>query len=263
MEPSVIRYRLSLLVCLIDTTSGMPVQEQEITLFYNGCQIRFLYKGNGMCALINTGEEPFLLLARVKGFEDREVWVEEEALKKNPPIWKLHLVPGSNYPGFVRFYSIRGCLKGITRLEGVSCENSIFRISRMEDDNIMTIFNPHDKRMDHTFYGLVHQKEGIFEPFTVISHITADMVKIKQPLKGSFEINEPIALVVFGITKEDGSYLFRIRAGGGSQSCLLRYVAEGQEYFSSIDFKSQGKEEIYGWLERKQDGSVCSNRSND
>lgn len=249
MEQAVILYQLDLLIRLIDTTSGMQITERKITLYNNGNQVDFLYKGEGLCALINIGRKPFALKAQVNGFEDRTVWVDYQTLDMRLPVLEIPMIPRNSRPESGRLYTVKGCLKGITALEGISCNHCFFRINHIDEDNQMTIFNPHNKRMNLSHYGLFHQRQGTFEPFTVISQISPDTVKIKHPIKGSFEINEPIMPLIFGMVKDDGSYIFRARTEAESQSFILRYVTEEKERFCRLDFKCQGKSEWIGLLE--------------
>ena len=70
MEASTIHHRLDLVLQLVDTTTGISVEEQDVRFFIEGRQCWPIPRGGGNFVFINTGRSDSTLTLKVFGYED-------------------------------------------------------------------------------------------------------------------------------------------------------------------------------------------------
>ncbi len=237
MEASVIRCRLDLLVRLIDTTTGAVVEERNVRFLRDKEQIRPIPRGSGNYVFLNSGREDFTLTVNARGYDICRKAVSYESLDRQMPIMEVFLIPSENTTG-QPVLTFSGRLSGMESIQAVSLGASRCCISEFDERRrIMKLFKTHRSGMDDIYYGLIHLKEGSFEPFEVVKEITADSVKVKEPLKEPFSVNSPIARIIFGRVTEEGDYVLRVRDDMERLVYMVRYVQEGSEKFKILDFR--------------------------
>lgn len=241
MSASVIRYRLDLLVRLIDTTTGGSVEEKNVRFFRDGKAVRPVARGGGNYVFLNCGREDFELEVRVYGYDPFRMPVRYETLEDAMPVIEAFLIPSENtHPGYP-VLGLSGRLPGIRFIQAVNVNATCCCISEFDERRrIMKLFGMHRSGMDGIHYGLIHPDRQDYEPFAVQKQIGNDSVKIDRPLKEPFSVNAPISRIIFGNVAAEGDYCIRVRDDRERLLHLVRYVVEDEVRFQMVDFHHPG-----------------------
>ncbi|MCD8196688.1 MAG: hypothetical protein LUE24_05935 [Lachnospiraceae bacterium] len=254
MDASEIRHSLDLLVRLIDTTTGLEVEERNVRFWRDDRPVRPIPRGSGNYVFLNCGREDGDLRVSVYGYEPCRVAIRYEELDSRMPTKEAFLIPSENVSGGEPVISFSGKLPGITEIQAVSTGSAGCCISGFDErKRIMKLFKTHRMGMDDIFYGLVHPQRQTYEPFEVVKELQDGSVKISRPLEEPFTVNAPVSRIVFGSVDPDGSYLLRVRDDAESLVYLVRYVAEGKAAFRTVDFRRAGEVRL------EQEDSVWDN----
>lgn len=226
---STIRHRLSLAVYLVDTAKGKPIAGQFVQFFRNGERIRFTEKGGGIYYLTEEERYDFDLRVCIHGYEDKSIRIGYDSLNDNMPLVQINLLPEKGL-------TLKGNLPGITEIQAVSLDmHNCFTGSYDSRKKTLTFFNPHKVRMIHKHYGII-QKDLSFEPVTFIEDDETESVTLAAPLKSEFAVNAPVERIIFGETDAKGNYRLSVYDDGDKLNYLVRYVADGEEFFRSFEF---------------------------
>ncbi len=237
MNASVIRFRLDLLVRLIDTATGGSVEERNVRFFRDGKAVRPIARGGGNYVFLNCGREDFELEVRVYGYDPFRMPVRYEALEDAMPVTEAFLIPSENGSGGHPVLGLSGCLPGIQSIQAVNVNATCCCISEFDERRrIMKLFGVHRSGMDGIYYGLIHPDRQDYEPFAVQKEIGKDSVKIDHPLKEPFAVNAPISRIIFGSVTDRGDYCIRVRDDREHLLHLVRYVVGDETRFQMVDF---------------------------
>lgn len=237
METSKIRFRLDLLVRLLDTTTGAVVEERNVQFFKDGTLVRPIARGSGNYVFLNSGRKDGLLEVQVYGYDPGLVKIRYEALDEQMPIQEVFLIPSENTIRGQPVCTLSGRLQGIASIQAVSLNTTCCCISEFDERRrIMKLFGTHGSGMDGIYYGLIHMDRQTYEPFTIVKEITKDAVKIEHPLEEPFSVNAPISRVIFGRVSADGEYVLRVRDDREHLLYLVRYVVGEETRFQIVDF---------------------------
>ncbi len=237
MYPSVIHYKLDLLVRLIDTTTGMTVEERNVMFWRDGKAVRPVPRGSGNYVFLNCGREDCTLDIRVYGYDPCQASIRYETLDCKMPMREVFLIPSEDTGRGQPVITFSGRLSGMEAIQAVSLDAPCCTISEFnEKKRIMKLFTTHRSGMEDIYYGLIHPDRQDYEPFEVVRQTEDDSVEISRPLKEPFSVNHPIARVIFGRAAPDGSYCIRVRDNSDRLTYLIRYVAAGEVKFKTVDF---------------------------
>ncbi|MCC8162376.1 MAG: hypothetical protein LIO86_04195 [Lachnospiraceae bacterium] len=254
MDASEIRHSLDLLVRLIDTTTGLTVEERNVRFWKDDRPVRPIPRGSGNYVFLNCGRADGELRVSVYGYEPYRMTIRYEGLDSRMPTKEAFLIPSESASGGQPVITFSGKLPGITEIQAVSPGHAGCCISGFDErKRIMKLFKTHRLGMDDIFYGLVHPQQQTYEPFEVVKELQDGSVKISRPLAEAFTVNAPVARIVFGSVSEDGSYLLRVRDDAENLVYLVRYVAEGKAAFRTVDFHRAGERKL------EQEESVWDN----
>ena len=237
MKESIIRYRLDLLIRLIDTTTGAEVEERRVRFWKDGQPIQSIPRGGGNYVFLNCGRDDYELEIEVYGFERCKVSVSYEYLDSQLPIKEVFLMPSENTGVGQRVITFSGVLPGLEEVQAVHLGEARCCISEFDEKKcIMKLFKTHRSAMTDIHYGLIHMDSQDYEPFIVEKEMSDFAIKISQPLQQSFSVNSLIARVVFGSATSEGKYCIRVRDNSTNLFYLVRYVVKGDVRFKTIDF---------------------------
>ena len=238
MEASTIHHRLDLVLQLIDTTTGTPVEEQDVRFFTEGRQCWPIPRGGGNFVFINTGRSDSTLTLKVFGYEDAVVNVQYEKLDQVVPLLQVFLIPSENLAKGERLCSLTGRLQGLEEIEAVSLAQSNICFSDFNERKcLMKLFLAKGRlSMEYVHYGLIGSDRQHYEHFVVAEEVPPDTVKLKEPLAETFPINSQISRVIYGNVSPDGSYLLRVRDNAELLTYLVRYCVNGEIRFQIVDF---------------------------
>ena len=237
MENNEIRYRLDLLLRLLDTTTGQIVTERDVRIFRDGNVTRPISRGNGNYVFLNIDREDSFMEIRVFGYEDAFIQVRYEELDEHLPIKDVFLIPSENTARGEQLLSLTGQLSKLEAIEAVRLGRATCSVKKFDSRKcIMDLFRTNGPSMEETSYGLLHTDDMTFEAFEVEKVISPVSLKLKKPLQEEFRENAPIARIVYGQCGKDGSYLLRVRDDAASVKYLIRYVVNGTPKYQVVDF---------------------------
>lgn len=238
MNASEIRFRLDLLVRLIDTTTGESVEERDVRFFRDNAAVRPIARGSGNYVFLNCGRTDFSLEIRVYGYEPFRMYIRYETLDEHMPVMEAFLIPSENAQGSHPVIGFSGNLPGIQSVQAVNVNATCCCISGFDErKRIMKLFAMHGLGMDGIHYGLIHPDRQDYEPFAVQKQIAKDAVKIDHPLKEPFSVNAPISRIIFGSVTSQGDYCIRVRDDREHLLHLIRYVVKDETKFRMVDFR--------------------------
>ena len=237
-DHTVIRHQLDLVLHLVDTTTGSLLTGVGARFFCGGKPLHFLSKGDGHLLLMGRGREDFRLTVELRGYLPRTIDVRYEELSEKMPLIELPMIPDGSAPALVQYVDLEGKLEGLSALDAVwlgdrSCMIRDFNAKKKS----LTVFNPYRLLLDRVFYALVNPQEQVYEPLEIEERISDTQFLLKQGLSMEYGSNFPIARRVFGLVREDGSYLLRLADRGGDSRWLVRCVMGEKEWFQAVDAK--------------------------
>jgi len=232
----IIQHRLDLMVRLIDSTIGRMITERNVRFYQSPARGAPIARGDGIYLFLNIGREDFSMEVRVYGYEPRVMEICYDRLDEQLPIQEVYLLPVDYPVQGEELLSLRGRLPGIQAIEAVSLLETNCCIREFHPrERVMTVLNPHNVRLPHIYYGLVSQDRTTYESFQIEEEISTQKVRLLKPLTQNYQINQPIARIIFGQTEEDGSYLLKVRDSKHA-IYLVRYVVDGNVKFQKVDF---------------------------
>lgn len=237
MDASVICFKLDLLVRLIDTTTGVELEERNVRFYKGKKQVLPIPRGSGNYVFMNCGREDGELEIMAHGYEPCQVAVEYKKLDRQLPVKEVFLIPSESTAGLQPIITFSGQLPGLESVQAVNLGSTCCCISEFDErKRTMKLFKTHRSGMDNIYYGLIHLDKQTYEPFVVEKELSESTIKISQPLEEPFLVNSPIARIIFGKTTPEGEYCLRVRDDAARLIHLVRYVVKGNVKFKVIDF---------------------------
>lgn len=238
MDGVKICYKLDLVIHLVDTTTGISVEEHNVQFYKNDNSLQPIPRGNGDYVMINSGREDFTLQMKVYGYEPCTVQIRYEELDAKLPMKEVFLIPSENTTAGETVITFSGHLPGLEEVEAVSFRHARYCIQEFDErKRIMKVFRKSSRAsMEDVYYGLIHMDTESYERFEVLKEVGTGAFKLREPLKETFSVNSPIARVVFGKAGADGEYILRVRDESEDLRYLVRYVVAGETRFQVVDF---------------------------
>lgn len=266
--PDLIIQRLSLVIHLIDTTTGGSVNGVTVSLKRNGKDCETSAKGEGRFIILNEPLEDFTLFVDAYGYEEEEIQVCYEKLDPMLPTQEVYLIPKVIKSMNAELKVLQGVLPGIKSLEAVSLNlPTYYTRSYDPKKRIIEIFNPYKKTFDHKHYGIIKKDQKTYEKVDVVKQPREIQIQLKEALNTEFEVDDCLSRIIFGKTAEDGSYLLRVVDDATRLDYLVRYEVEGETYFQKVSFDENkvyelSMEQAVKEGEEKEDG-ICSSSDSD
>lgn len=230
-----IRHRLDLALRLVDSVTGRAIEERNVKISSQLQGESPLRKGAGVFLFLNTGREAHEIEVDVYGYEPRKIMVSYPDPEERMPIREVYLLPLDNLAGD-DVLALRGKLPGIEMIEAVSLTEADCYIKAFDArKKNMTVLNQRNSRFNHIHYGLIDRENAAYEHFEVEEELSTQAIKCKKALEREFQVNQPIARVIFGQTSETGDYTLKVPNGKIAQY-LVRFEVGGKEYFQKVDF---------------------------
>ncbi|MCD7739362.1 MAG: hypothetical protein LUH58_10060 [Lachnospiraceae bacterium] len=250
MGASEIHHRLDLLVRLIDTTTGDEVEERNVRFFEGERPVAPISRGSGNYVFLNCGREDRDLEVKAYGYESCTVNVRYDRLDEKMPFCEAFLIPSENAAGGQPVITFSGTLPGITGIQAADARSTGCSISSFDERRrIMKLFKSSRTGMDSVYYALLHPDRQNFEPFEVVKEMPGNAVKLQKPLAEPFQVNNPIARIIFGKVWPDGSYVLRVRDDAEKLIYMIRYEVQGETKFRTVDMRRAGEMKL-----EKEDG---------
>lgn len=234
--PEYFSHRLDLAARLRDASSGNEIGEQGVIFFQNGKRLNARLSEHGCWLFLDIGRKDFQLFIEAEGFETAQIPVCYGTLDKNLPVVEIPLVPKQNPWHVPALITIAGKLKGIEELQAVAIrETDLYVVSYKEESCLLTLYNPHRKKLSESDYALADSSWREFEIIKVVKRLSDGRIQAARPLKMEWKGNYHLVRPVCGRVSEDGSYLLRVPDYGPDSAWLVRCAVGGKEYFQTID----------------------------
>ena len=235
----VIIQQLSLMIRLIDTTTGNLVYEKDVIFRQDGKQIRLQQHRSGFWILLNGERKNCILQVSVYGYEDMEFTVDYEQLEPNLPVKEVYLLPEENRTSENGPKTLQGVLTGISSLMAVPLMmNDCFAREYDERKRIISLLNPHHRRFDHKYYGIVPPSQDSFEMVEIDEQLNPTAIRLKDKLHRQLETNSAVVRIVYGQVGADGHYLLRVADNADKLVYMVRYTVEDRELYQILDFRN-------------------------
>lgn len=234
----VIKMQLSMVIHLIDTTTGNSILESNVSFYGDGVKLSTLSRGNGLFLVMNESREKFMLKSVIYGYEENETEIDLNTLERKLPIKEVYLIPKTQRGVNEGLLTLQGVLAGINSIKAVPLYSHHLHTRGYEErKRIITIFNPHKKNLLERNYAIIAKDNTSFEEFVLEKQIDSKSIKICENVTGDCSNDCAITRVVFGETDSEGNYLLRVRDEAQKLPYLIRYEIAGNVYFEQMDFR--------------------------
>lgn len=234
-----IRHWLDLALRLVDSVSGRAIEESNVRISSQFPEETPLPKGGGIYLFLDNGREAREIEVNVYGYEPLKLTLDCPGPEERLPIREVYLLPLDN-PAQDDILTLRGSLPGIEAAEVVSLTEADCYIKAFDArKRIMMVLNQRGSRFHHIHYGLIDRNGTAYEHFEVEDELSAHEIKCRKALEREFQVNQPIARVIFGQTSEQGDYVLKVPNGENARY-LVRFIVNGKEYFQNVDFHAEG-----------------------
>ena len=243
MSISVIRARLDLLVSLLDTTTGQPVNTLDVRIYRNGELTRPASRGGGNYVFINTDREDFLMRVEVRGYEACELPIKYAELDERVPQCLLFLMPSESKKSGMPVMDYSGEDPTITAIEAINIDTTnISFASFTKRDNSMDFFSQARTSLtfDNQYYAILKPDRKGYVKVRITEVLSTQKVRLEDAPPEGLEKNAPIARIIFGQVKE-GHYIIRVRAGRPNDRYIICKRYDDHEEFEMIVFEDDGK----------------------
>lgn len=238
VRTQVFTHSLSLILRLVDTTTGRNIPGRETVVRINADAVRFVEKEGGLLVFQNLGLRTFHLEVDAAYYETVRRDVDLDALDSKQPLVELQLIPGKSLPGMAELQEVEGRLPGIRELTAVSAGDNSCLIQEFDPrKKLMKLFNPHHLALERIAYALVDPDTNQYEIFHIVKRIDNQTIKIDRSLEMSFRNSFPISPVVTGRCDPDGDYRLCLRREMGGTRWLIRWMAGEEVFFRLVDFR--------------------------
>ncbi len=237
-----IRASLSVAIHLIDTTLGREIDETNIRFTNGDVILRPLFKGNGTWVFTNLSREDFLMHISASGYEEADIDIKFDTLDPKLPMLDVFLMPSEKNRAGGGILNIYGTLPELEAIEAVYLNRPICGFSSVLEKRGDVILSLIPKatggriNLESMKYALLSETKERYEVFEVLKSETQTSVTIRSPLNGEHKVNEAIHRIIYGRAGPDGEFLLKVRDDSDTLPYLIRFVAEGSEYFRPIDF---------------------------
>lgn len=249
MADAEIRYKLDLIVRLVDTTTGRKVEQRQVLFKIEDEVVPLLRRDEGLYVLLNRGRNDMVLEVAATGYLPIKLNVCYEKLSKTFPEVEAPLIPEVNTNGYVDMLTLEGCCPGLTSIEAVSLKKSWGVVDSYQERR-QTLRLYYSKPLEENAYAIIHEQQQEFEEFQILKRQDKLSVKLAMPLATACRPEEKIARIVRGKVDANGRYLLRVLEVGGGTEYLVRYVVDGK-----VTFKRISTESLNPLVEKEEEGN--------
>lgn len=237
MADAEIHYKLDLVVRLVDTTTGKPVGQRQVTFKREEQIIPFLQRDEGLYILLNHGREDMNLTIQATGFLPVRMRICYEELSENFPEVEAAMIPEGDRSGFIDMITLKGHCPGLESVAAVPLKEVYGAVgSYQEKRQILRLY--HTKPLKELAYAVIHEEQQEFEEFRIKKRLDKLSVKLDKPLVTACRPEEKVVRIVRGMVDEKGNYLLRMQEDGDGAEYLIRFVIKGKAAFKKISAES-------------------------
>ncbi|MBR1860915.1 MAG: hypothetical protein IJ796_03510 [Lachnospiraceae bacterium] len=246
MEKAQIHCMLDLMISLRDATTGLAVDERNVSFKVEGENIAATAKGEGCYVFLNIGREDRLMQIEVYGYEPVSLNVKYEELDKVMPMADVFLIPSENSKLGKDCLTLKGKLSGIKEITAIHPGRPVATVRELDvKKRILTLFLPNRRiNLTDVGYGVYNAEKNTFEELEVLEELSEKKVRLRKNPDDEFPTNSPIFRIIRGQVNEDGSYLLKVRNDGKKLKFLVKYIVDGEKRYKTIDFLAEKIESL-------------------
>lgn len=239
---TVIRATLSVVLHLVDTTTGRDVDEANVRFQKGDTVLRADFRGSGNWVFINLSREDFLMHIRVDGYDETDINISYEALNPKLPLLDVFLMPSEKNRVGGEVLQICGTLSDLRAIEAISLKRPICGYASMLEKRGKYIMNLIPRSaggrisLESMKYALLTENKERYEVFEVLEEETQTSVTIKSPVESDHKVNETIHRIIYGRAGPEGSFTLKVREDSDTLPFLIRFTTKDGEFFRNVDF---------------------------
>ena len=230
MADTEIHFKLSLIVRLVDTTTGRKVRERPIIFKSKDQILPFQQKDEGIYILLNYKDAEMMLDISAPGYLPVQTRVCFAQLPAKLPEVEVPLIPENGRNRFTDYLTLEGKKPGITSVTAVSFRNPHGAVIGYQPRR-QSLKLYYAKAFEEQSYAVIHEQTREFEEFRVDKKLNDLEIRLVSPLQKECEPKEKVGRIIRGKVDPDGHYLLRMVEEGSETDYLIRYVVNGQESF--------------------------------
>lgn len=230
MAETEIHFKLSLILRLVDTTTGKKVKERPVIFKVKDQILPFQQKEEGVYILLNHEEADLMLDISVPGYLPMQTTVCFAQLPTKLPEVEVPLIPETGRNRFIDYLTVEGKKPGITSVTAVSFRDPHGAVIGYQPRR-QSLKLYYAKAFEEQSYAVLHEQAQEFEEFRVDKKLNDFEIRLISPLQKECEPKEKVGRIIRGKVDPDGHYLLRMVEEGSESDYLIRYVVNGQESF--------------------------------
>ncbi|MDC7294002.1 hypothetical protein NXH67_10795 [Butyrivibrio sp. DSM 10294] len=239
---TVIRATLSVVLHLVDTTTGRDVDDTNVRFTGGETTFKPMFKGDGNWVFIGLGKEDFLMHIKAEGYDETDVSINYGTLDPRLPVIDVFLMPSEKNRSGGSVLEIYGTLPKLEHIEAINLMRPICGFSAFTEKRGKYIlsFLPRNAggriNLECMKYALLSETKERYEVFEVLSTETQTSVAIRAPVDAGHKVNEMIYRIVYGRAGPMGEFSLKVRNDSDNLPYLIRFRAGDSEYFRPLDF---------------------------
>ncbi len=238
MKPDEIIHSLTLLIRLIDCSSGRQIREDNVILYAESGQELKICMREGLILLLNQSRQDTNYTIHVSGYEEGMVPVCYKKLNPELPIQTVYLIPKITGKNRYAYLCLEGKMPHMEYLEGIHLSYTINQLKQYDSETgIFTVFNPNKRFFNQDKYALINTKKQDYHKITMKEVLTPTTFTVWDPPDISFESGMIIAPVMFGRVDSEGQYAFYSKIDSKEQKYLMHFGCKGKQTFLQYDFQ--------------------------
>ena len=239
---TVIRATLSVVLHLVDTTTGRDVEDTNVLFSKDVTTFKPMFKGSGNWGFIGLGKEDFLMHINAKGYDETDIDICDGTLDPRLPVLDVFLMPSEKNRAGGSVLEIYGTLPKLEHIEAINLNRPICGFSSFVEKRGKNILNLLPKttggriNLECMKYALLSETKERYEVFEVLSTETQTSVTIRSPVDAGHKVNEMIYRIVYGRAGPKGEFRLKVRDDSNTLQYLIHFRADGSDYFRQLDF---------------------------
>lgn len=245
---TVISAKLSLVLRLLDTTTGREIAERNIQFFIDGEYVIPMVKEESLYVFVNLCKEDFLMQINVFGYDRLDMQVNTTVLDPMLPMMDVFLMPSEKNHTGGDVLEITGTLSGLEYIEAINLNRPIciFRSEEKKKDttrlNLLPLVPGGGVRLDRLKYALLAEADGRYDCFTVKKQDSPTSVILEDSLQNEHRPNGKIYRIIYGRAGPGDRFTLKVRDGGVSLPHMIHFGLDGKEYFRKLDLHLEAGE---------------------
>lgn len=233
---ALIHYKLTLVLRMIDSVTGKLITEKNVRFCIPDGIGPPISKGEGVFLFMNGLRENFTMEVSVYGYEPAKKEIDFKTIDERMPATEIFLIPKDELPRSESMLSLKGTLSGIESIECIPLHNVAVSVKEYdEDNNVLTIFNPHGESFEYARYGIPNDSFTAYDELEAVKELSKQKVELgRAPEYGCYP-NQPVMRIIPGQILEGDRFVLRVPRTGNAEY-LVCYKQQAVRHYKRVDF---------------------------